>query len=83
MSATDPAKNAGNQIFGVMKIADIARRPPVPGANDNAAAVAVLLGLANDLAPSTAAIDTGAAGLHRLRGNDARGNGRLSATTPR
>src|SRR4051812_28356474 len=30
--------------------ADIARRPPVPGANDNAAAVAVLLGLAKDLA---------------------------------
>lgn len=34
--------------------ADIARRPPVPGANDNAAAVAVLLGLAGDLAQAPA-----------------------------
>jgi hypothetical protein len=34
--------------------ADIARRPPVPGANDNAAAVAVILGLGRDLAHSAA-----------------------------
>jgi peptidase M28-like protein len=38
--------------FITVLFADIARRPPGPGANDNAAAVAVLLGLACDLAHS-------------------------------
>jgi hypothetical protein len=38
----------------VALFADIARRPPVPGANDNAAAVAVMLGLGRDLAHSAA-----------------------------
>jgi acetylornithine deacetylase/succinyl-diaminopimelate desuccinylase-like protein len=36
--------------FIVALFADIARRPPVPGANDNASGVAVLLGVACDLA---------------------------------
>ena len=36
--------------FIVGLFADIARRRPVPGANDNASAVAALLGLAHDLA---------------------------------
>src|SRR3954470_191342 len=36
--------------FIVVLFADIARHPPVPGANDNASGVAALLGLASDLA---------------------------------
>jgi acetylornithine deacetylase/succinyl-diaminopimelate desuccinylase-like protein len=36
--------------FVVALFADIARRPPVPGANDNASGVAALLGIASDLA---------------------------------
>src|SRR4051812_3793102 len=38
--------------FIVVLFTDIARRPPVPGANDNASGVAALLGLASDLAES-------------------------------
>jgi Peptidase family M28 len=39
--------------FVVALFADIARRPPVPGANDNASGVAAVLGLARDLTGSS------------------------------
>jgi hypothetical protein len=38
--------------FVVALFADISRRPPVPGANDNASGVAAVLGLAHDLGAS-------------------------------
>jgi hypothetical protein len=47
-----PLRRAGVALCGfiVVLFGDIARRPPVPGANDNGSGVAAVLGLARDLA---------------------------------